>query len=169
MIDIIHNYFIDAIFSEVIKVIESNNWRHAKKMSPNQKNENQFAFIQDYMKDKDQDFINKFGQIILSPYLNLKKIKSVNIQRIRTNLYIKTLSYNLEGGFHIDRFVTNERDFTLLIYLEDSNGATEFKYQNKKIISEKNKAIIFPTSLEHQTIFQTDKLFRYNINVNFRI
>ena len=32
------------------------------------------------MKDKDQDFVNKFGQIVLSLYLNLQKIKSVDVQ-----------------------------------------------------------------------------------------
>ena len=169
MIDIIHNYFTSETFSEVIKIIESKNWMMYKKMNPKAENEHQFQFIQDYTNDKDKDFTAKFSKLILSPYAKLKKINSLDILRVRTNLYIKTLPYSHEGGFHVDRTVTNEKDFTLLIYLEDSNGATEFKYQGKKIISEKNKAIIFPTSLEHQTIFQTDKLFRYNINVNFKL
>ena len=169
MIDIIHNYFTNETLSHVIKVIDTKPWSLFKKMNSNSQNEHKFHFLQEYREDKDLDFVKKFGQIILSPYLKIKKIKSVSIQRMRTNLFIKTLPYNHVGGFHVDRQVTNERDFTLLIYLEDSNGATEFKYQSKKIISEKNKAIIFPTSLEHQTIFQTDKLFRYNINVNFRV
>tara|TARA_B100000767_G_scaffold260385_1_gene271012 strand:- start:565 stop:1074 length:510 start_codon:yes stop_codon:yes gene_type:complete len=169
MIDIIHNYFTSESFSKVIKIIETQNWRHLKTMNPNSRDEHQFAFIQEYLKDKDQDFVKNFSNLILSPYLRFKKINSVELLRIRTNLYIKTLPYHQEGGFHIDRSVTDERDFTLLIYLEDSNGATEFKHQGKKIISEKNKAIVFPTSLEHQTIFQTDKLYRYNINVNFKV
>ena len=59
------------------------------------------------MKDKDQDFVNKFGQIVLSLYLNLQKIKSVDVQWMRTNFFIKTLSYNHEGGFHVDTLVPN--------------------------------------------------------------
>tara|TARA_B100000787_G_scaffold168599_1_gene157669 strand:- start:791 stop:1300 length:510 start_codon:yes stop_codon:yes gene_type:complete len=169
MIDVIDNYFTNETFSQVIKIIESNSWRHIKKMNPNAENDHQFHFLQEYIEDKDPDFLKKFCNLILSPYLKLKKIKSVAVRRIRTNLFIKTLPYNHEGGFHVDYLVTDEKDFTLLIYLEDSNGATEFKHQGKKIISKKNKAIIFPTNLEHQTIFQTDKLFRYNINVNFKI
>tara|TARA_B110000003_G_C16605308_1_gene517277 strand:- start:395 stop:904 length:510 start_codon:yes stop_codon:yes gene_type:complete len=169
MIDIIHNYFTSEAFSNVIKIIETKKWKHLKIMNPNSRDEHQFAFVQEYLEDKDQDFVKNFSNLIISPYLKFKKINSVELLRIRTNLYIKTLPHHYGGGFHFDRAVTTERDFTLLIYLEDSNGATEFKHQGKKIISEKNKAIVFPTSLEHQTIFQTDKLYRYNINLNFRI
>ena len=45
MIDIIHNYFTNETFSQVIKIIESNNWNHVKKMNPSSVNEHQFHFL----------------------------------------------------------------------------------------------------------------------------
>ena len=53
MIDIINNYFTNETLSQVIKVIETKPWGLFKKMNPNQQNEHQFHFLQEYKEDKD--------------------------------------------------------------------------------------------------------------------
>jgi hypothetical protein len=55
---------------------------------------------------------------------------------------------------------------TLLYYIEDSNGYTEFN-DGQKVESKRNRAVIFDAHLIHQTVTQTDKLFRTNININY--
>ena len=70
-------------------------------------------------------------------------------------------------GYHED--MDDENIFTLLLYLEDSNGGTQFKDNGRKIKSKRNRAIIFPARVEHQTVMQTNTLFRMNININFAV
>ena len=64
---------------------------------------------------------------------------------------------------------------SLLLYLEDSNGKTDFKnvqifdgIKIKAVDSFANRALIFPSTCEHQTLTQTDVTFRTNINMNFK-
>ena len=51
--------------------------------------------------------------------------------------------------------------------MEDSNGATEFKRTGERVVSERNKAMIFPSNEWHQTVSQTNDLYRMNVNMNF--
>ena len=76
-------------------------------------------------------------------------------------------------GYHKDMFTDNY--LSLLLYLEDSNGKTEFKdvqiFDNMKmktVDSFANRALIFPSICMHQTVTQTDITFRTNINMNFK-
>lgn len=92
--------------------------------------------------------------------------KNILVVRARINLF--TLQGNQNGlGFHKD--IEDSNGFkTLILYLENSNGMTEFK-NGKKIKSVKNRALVFDSHLEHQTIMQTDVTFRKNININFKV
>jgi len=100
---------------------------------------------------------------IIEPLLtNLKK--PVKIVRARVNLFCKTET-NRGLGFHQD-IMDDEEHKTLLYYLEDSNGYTEFN-DGQKIESKRNRAVIFDAHVIHQTVTQTDKLFRTNININY--
>ena len=85
------------------------------------------------------------------------------------NMFLKTVDYQNELGYHIDLDGSYNSDFiTMLIYLEDSNGYTQFKDTKEKIESKRNRALIFNSSIEHQTITQTDIPIRRNININFK-
>ena len=94
----------------------------------------------------------------------LEENKKFRISRAKANLYVKTRETPRHLGFHKD-IEDSDNLLTIILYLETSNGYTEFK--NGEIAnSVKNRAVIFPAHEEHQTVTQTDTLFRTNINVN---
>jgi len=163
-VEVIDNYLNKDIFQGVYNTIHSQNynWNLWKRANENAKEEDyQFAHthINQY---KEIDNINLIFDI-LKPYT--KKIKKdVKILRAKTNLFIRQ-STNRGLGFHRD--IDNSNNFkTLLLYLETSNGYTEFK-NGEKIASKENRALIFNANETHQTVTQTDTLFRTNININF--
>ena len=112
--------------------------------------------------------------------------KSVGILRFRVNLFAREQK-PIGLGYHTDwprsdltkwksQGLLDDSDiFSLLLYLEDSNGKTEFKdvqtfsgIKMKAVESISNRALIFPANCEHQTLMHTDILFRTNINMNFK-
>ena len=127
--------------------------------------------------------IVKSGEIVsptykyIADYLveSLHKIykKNIGIIRFRVNLFAR--KDNSDGlGYHKD--IKDSDDWTsLLLYLEDSNGKTEFEnvqmfdgVKMKAVDSFANRALIFPSTCEHQTLTQTNVTFRTNINMNFK-
>ena len=172
MIETIRDYLPEDIFKKIMLSIDNFPWTIARKMNTNSNSDNQFAFIQDYtsklfkktyMKAAGEEFI----QLLMTPYIKKHNLKKIAVSRCRTNMYIRTINYQDECGYHQDKVNPNMK--TLLIYMEDSDGCTQFKDTGQKIISERNKAIIFPASDFHQTVSQTNTLYRHNININFFI
>tara|TARA_R100000008_G_scaffold9746_1_gene4914 strand:+ start:588 stop:908 length:321 start_codon:yes stop_codon:yes gene_type:complete len=103
----------------------------------------------------------------MGPYMRAKKGRIV-LLRARTNLYIKTKLFPTGMGVHKDIPDGGPlKFFTLILYMEDSNGKTHFKDSGRKVISKRNRAVIFSSHLDHQTIPHTNILFRYHININF--
>jgi len=91
---------------------------------------------------------------------------NMKIIRAKVNMFLKTETNN-QLGFHQD-MISDNNCKTLLFYLEDSNGYTEFK--NGEIIkSVKNRAAMFDSQEFHQTVTATDVMFRRNININYTI
>ena len=166
-IEVIRNYMPEAEFSDLLKMIGNLPWALSKRMNPDSNKEHHFAFIQDYASDH---FRNSFealeatGNIVMRPY-SVKHGMTASIDRFRTNLYIKTVDYQDGCGMHQDNPAS--ACFTLLLYMEDSNGATEFRRTGERVVSERNKAIIFPSNEWHQTVSQTNVLYRMNVNINF--
>ena len=69
---------------------------------------------------------------------------------------------------HIDQDIKNNKKLkTAIYYVNTNNGYTKFKKNNKKIISEKNKLIIFDNDLEHTGSTCTDDRLRVVINFNY--
>ena len=69
-------------------------------------------------------------------------------------------------GYHQD--IDDSKDYkTLLLYFETNNGYTEFE-TGEKIPSVENSALIFDANKMHQTVTQTDMMFRRNININYK-
>lgn len=166
MIKIIDNFLDISILNNIKNIIKSDvyDWCLWNKVNPNSK-EGQFQFAHVYMNDNniiknmDDNIIN----FIMQKYTNDTN-KNLKICRARVNLFLKTKT-NTGFGYHVD--IEDSNDFsTLLFYLEDSNGYTEFK-DGQKIQSKENRVIIFPAHIEHQTVSHTDIQFRTNININF--
>ena len=159
MIDVIDNFLNENNFDEIFNIVSSNNfpWYTVDRLNENADNDNDFQLIHTIIHEgrPNSDFTNIID-IACSPMPN------INIYRARINLFTKThISKNY--GFHKD--MDNAK--TLLLYLENSNGYTEFK-DGKKIKSKKNRAVLFNSDYLHQTVSQTDVKFRRNININFK-
>ena len=170
MIEIIQNYLPEATFNDITSRLDDLPWLISRKMNINSSSENHFAFIQDYshhifQKSHLKGFADSFNKVVMAPYAKKHNLKNLKIYRSRTNMYIKTTDNSQECGYHQDQTIPNVK--TLLLYLEDSDGFTQFKTTGEKISSERNKAIIFNSNIEHQTVSQTNTLFRHNININF--
>lgn len=166
MIKIIDNFLDVSVLNDIKNIINTDDydWCLWKQVNPNS-TEGQFQFAHVYMNDNviiknmDDNIIN----FIMQKYTNDTN-KNLTICRARVNLFLKTKT-NLGFGYHVDIYDSNDFS-TLLLYLEDSNGCTEFK-NGQKIQSKENRAIIFPANVEHQTVSHTDIQFRTNININF--
>ena len=167
-IEIIQNYLPENEFMALYDATTRLPWFLSKQMNPNATKEQHFAFIQDYSTEHFRNSFNGLERSVfntaIAPYCKKHQI-GAKLHRLRTNLYIKTLEYQDGCGMHEDSNLAG--CYTLLLYMEDSDGATEFKKTGERVISERNKAIIFPANELHQTISQTNVLFRMNLNINF--
>ena len=151
------NFLDKDIFDDVFKTITSNGfpWYTEDNVNPASKDDD-FQFLHTLIENGEvnSDYIDIVNKVC-SP---LDKVK---VTRARVNLFTKTEKQ--KGlGFHID----SPNSKTLLLYLENSNGYTEFK-NGEKIESVSNRAVIFNSEDLHQTVNQTDVNFRRNININF--
>lgn len=166
--EIIDNYLNDEEFNFVYNTINDKQflWEWRKVANSNSKNYGEdFQFMHFFIEYGKPFYINasQIPTIITQKYA-VKQNKSFDINRAKANLFIKTSEVPKQLGFHKD--ITNSDNYlTIIFYLEDSDGYTEFKNGNK-IDSVKNRAAIFPAHEEHQTVTQTSTLFRTNINVN---
>ena len=65
--------------------------------------------------------------------------------------------------FHVD---TNEKCKTAILYLNTSDGYTEFE-DGSRVDSRANRMVIFDSKLEHQGVTSTDQKARVVINFNY--
>ena len=113
--------------------------------------------------------VSPFTSIILTPILNsLKeehKYKEVGTNRAKINCFFRQ-DENQQLGYHKD--IEDRTDVkTLILYLDTNDGYTEFM-TGERVPTVKNSALIFPAHELHQTVTQTDTIFRKNININFK-
>jgi len=99
---------------------------------------------------------------ILNPILDYLNPKA--IVRIKANLNHKENGINIHG-YHTDFNYKNLK--TAVYYVNTNNGFTIFKKDGKKILSQKNKIVIFDSNEEHSGTNCTDKPFRLAINFNY--
>ena len=175
MFKIIDNFLDDNKFNHISDVVKSFDfhWHLGGRLNDNSSDDDWQGIHNIISEGKVVSPTYKFmvDDIVKSLQKNYKK--SVNIYRVRVNLFGKDKE-NRGLGYHAD--ITEVHDYlTLLLYLEDSNGKTEFKdvqiFDNMKmktVDSFANRALIFPSICIHQTMTQTDVRFRTNINMNFK-
>ena len=98
------------------------------------------------------------------PILNKLKVKAP-IQ-VRANLSPSCFYKKPTSVFHVDY---NYKCTTAILYLNNCNGGTEFKIddKNKFIQAKENTIVIFDSSIEHRGTKSTDQDFRYLINFNY--
>ena len=90
-------------------------------------------------------------------------LKYISLCRITVNLLLKQETPSI-SAFHTD---FNEKKLTTAIfYLNTNNGYTEFKDGNR-IDCIRNRFVMFPASIPHRAIGQTDVEQRIVLNFNF--
>ena len=161
------NYLEEDVFQKVESYIKNiTDWEVLYFANRASHNEEQFQFLHTLIEKNDIRYPKETPIIksLLKPLFH--RGADVNVIRARVNMFIRTSSSPLEMGLHEDW--DSPGPYSLLLYNEDSDGATQFK-NGEKILSKRNRAILFDATIPHQTIRQTTCLFRYNININFSI
>ena len=169
MYEIIDNYLKEDDFNKIEKWILHRDfmWHFVDKPNRTSTNETQFQFGRVFIEYGDTIVHDAVGNLknIMKPYCKSKKVK-VGINRAKVNMYINVNNKHEGLGLHQD--IEDEKDYkTLLFYLDTNDGYTEFE-NGEKVNTVKNRALIFDAHLYHQTVTQTDSLFRRNININFK-
>ena len=166
---IIDDFLTEEDFDIVFTAFNYFDFKFYTQANLNSNNEHHFHFIHFHIDDwvvsyENADYIPR---IIMNTYSKYSK-KNVSLIRARSNLFVKTLDHPTGMGYHQDipNSIAYPNLHTLLMYLEDSNGSTEFK-DGINVISKRNRAVVFHNDSFHQTMTSTDTLFRRNININF--
>tara|TARA_R100000773_G_scaffold41909_1_gene38746 strand:+ start:1517 stop:2047 length:531 start_codon:yes stop_codon:yes gene_type:complete len=99
----------------------------------------------------------------------LKKLKLTCVVRVKANLDLPNKNGKVlePESFHVDTTVHPPGLWTMVLYLNDCNGATIFEKDMAPVRSKANRAVIFPSHMRHSGCHQTDTPFRYVININF--
>ena len=103
---------------------------------------------------------------LYSPYIIpiLKKLQAKAPIQVRANLNISALFK--ASGWHVDYYFKCK---TAILYLNDCDGGTELKINNKIIFikADANKMLVFDTLITHRAITSKKEPIRYIINFNY--
>lgn len=94
----------------------------------------------------------------------VKYLNAFLIVRVKVNLLIATHVPHF-GGFHVD-FENTTVSRTGLLYLDDTNGPTEFE-TGEKIECVSNRFVEFPGHIKHGSWSCTDRPYRRVVNFNW--
>ena len=160
---VIENFLEDSFFQDLKKlVIESEfSWFKRKNMLKN--NDDDLGYFTHSFFNKNTINCKHYNQYIL-PILNQLEVKAPI--EVRANLSPSCFYKKNACAFHVDRDYDSK---TAILYLNDCNGGTEFKINNKieLVKAEENKIVIFDTNTQHRGTKSTDQDFRYIINFNY--
>lgn len=171
--EIIDNYLPETEFQKILNIVEDSGftWSLAPKLIETS-NPDDYYFTRVLVEKGLEIFPNssEIVKILLTPVAK-KLQKKLFVTRSKINLFLKETTH-FGYGMHQDVIDGNgelSRNYnSLLIYLEDSNGYTEFD-DGDIVNSIRNRAIFFRSDVWHQTITSTDTVFRRNVNINYKI
>ena len=166
--EIIDNYLPESDLENIYQRVHNHFWMLVKELNKNAKVEDDFQFIHYYIDECKSSYQNAVDipSRVMTPYAHSNNIEEILFVRARSNLFVRTSPVARGMGYHRD-IEDSEEVMTLLLYLEDSDGGTQFKETGEKVLSKRNRAVVFPAHVEHQTVSATSVLFRSNVNINF--
>jgi hypothetical protein len=160
---VIENFLEDSFFQDLKKlVIESEfSWFKRKNMLKNK--DNDLGYFTHSFFNKNTINCKHYNQYIL-PILNQLEVKAPI--EVRANLSPSCFYKKDACAFHVDNDYESK---TAILYLNNCNGGTELKINNKIefVKAEENKIVIFDTNTQHRGTKSTDQDFRYIINFNY--
>ena len=172
---VVDNYLPEKDFREILSTVHNTGftWSLAPELlGDGTDNPDDFYFTRVLIEKGSEIFpgSSKIVEILLKPIAEQLN-KQLFVTRSKINLFFKQKTH-YGYGMHQD-VIDGNGDFSvnynsLLIYLEDSNGYTEFADGNT-CSSVRNRAIFFRSDVVHQTITSTDTKFRRNVNINYKI
>jgi len=157
----IYKKFLKLEFFEKLKNVILDDdfpWRRREHMTLNNKDEMYFTY-------------NFYNNMIpesswYGPYIIpiLKELKALAPIQVRANMTISKL-YKA-SSWHHDYFFKCK---TAILYLNDCDGGTELKINNKPIFIKAvaNKMLVFDTSIFHRAITSKKEPLRYVLNFNY--
>jgi len=157
----IHKKFLQvAIFKQIKNIITEPDfpWRRRDQMVADTESEMYFTYcFYNFMSPKADLY-----EPLMIPIL--KQLHAVAPIQVRANMFISALFK--ASGWHSDY------DFkckTAILYLNDCDGGTELKIDEKVIFikAEANKILVFDTPILHQAITSKKEPIRYIINFNY--
>lgn len=167
--EIVDNYLPETEFQKILNIVEDSGftWSLAPKLIETS-NPDDYYFTRVLVENGLEIFPNssEIVKILLTPIAK-KLQKKLFVTRSKINLFLKE-PIHFGYGMHQDVIGENSAKFnSLLIYLENSNGYTEFD-DGDIVESVRNRAVFFRSDVWHQTITSTDTVFRRNININYQ-
>ena len=94
----------------------------------------------------------------------LQKLGCRAPMRVQANLVLKTPE-PFRTHWHTD--FEYKDSHTSILYMNKCNGATVFKLNDEKVMSEANRMVTFNALKEHATLTQTDVEERIVVNLNY--
>jgi len=122
-------------------------------------NDGRFQFVHNFFKN--HEWVSPDALNFLSPAI--QKLNILSIIKIKANLTLKEEN-NIKSIFHKD--VISETSKTAIYYVNNNNGKTLFE-NGFKVECKKNRAIIFPSNLEHTGILHSDDTYGGKCVINF--
>jgi hypothetical protein len=173
--EIVDNYLPEEEFQKILNIVENTSftWSLAPQLLGEGKDNPEDYYFTRVLIEKGKEIFPGSSQIvkILLDPVAAKLQKKLFVTRSKINLFLKEPKH-FGYGMHQDVIDGNgdlSRNYnSLLIYLEDSNGYTEFD-DGDIVNSVRNRAIFFRSDVWHQTVTSTDTLFRRNVNINYKI
>jgi len=167
--EIVDNYLPETEFQKILNIVEDSGftWSLAPKLIETS-NPDDYYFTRVFVENGLEIYPNssEIVKILLTPVAK-KLQKKLFVTRSKINLFLKEPKH-FGYGMHQDVTGENSKKFnSLLIYLENSNGYTEFD-DGDIVESVRNRAVFFRSDVWHQTITSTDTVFRRNVNINYR-
>ena len=171
---VINNFLDRGDFLYLKDIISSNQfkWALIQKANSNSIEENQIQLVHSIIQGGngwiEPNLFSPFNMVLMPPIMNTLKekmnYKKVVVCRAKVNCFMKQPNH-VPLGYHQD--IDDSEDYkTILLHFETNNGYTEFK-TGEKITTVANRALIFDAHKFHQTVTQTDIMFRRNININY--
>jgi len=164
MSHLIHKHFLATDFFEEIKnfiMDEEFPWRRRDHMTVGSNDSMYFTY----------GFFNNMLSLseLYVPYMIpiLKKLHAEAPIQVRANMSISALFKTSE--WHRDYVLSGPQCKTAILYLNDCDGGTELKINDKIIFikADPNKMLIFDTNILHRAITSKKEPIRYVLNFNY--
>ena len=153
------NFLQENDFLKLYHILFSHNftWHYSPS---NSEGDNESYFFH-FFYDQNAPCSRFYPEII--PLLNT--LEPLSLIAIKANMYINK-GKNCIGAWHRDEYGNNKLNHnTAIFYVNDNNGYTQF--ENDKIKCERNKLLIFPATLKHRSVSQTDTDRKILLNINY--